>query len=175
MTIKYKNTKIIGLAMCDSIQVLASSDLVTKLINFRKTLTKYFNVREGVSSNLIVVTNSDKGAERLNELLVSNCFVKGIEREFKVKVESFCNGKELQVEFNPLECIFESDSTRLTLNEFLYVTKDVKTLEEYLTENNLNEESDIKLGSNSVQALIKFCMVLSKYKDRFFVEMCKPS
>ena len=155
--------------MTDSVKVLANPSVSDGLIKFRKLLTKYFNVKDGDELGLIIVTNSEANAKKLNEVISDNNLVKSIEKEFKVKVETNCIGKELNVKFNPDGYVFNSDNVKLTLNEFLYVTKDLKKLNSFLTEYNLDETSEISLGCSSLQALIKFCSALKMYKNKFFV------
>ena len=175
MSVKYRNIKILGCSMNDSIKVLANSSLANEIISFRKLLVRYFNVREGNSSNLIIITKSKENAERLNKVISNNTFIEHLEKEFKVKINSFCNDKELNVEFKPNDYIFRTNNVKLTLNEFLYVSKNNDTLNDFLNKYNLNENSKIQLGSFSVQAITKFCNVLSRYKNMIFVEMKKPS
>lgn len=162
--------------MNDSIKVFASSSLANEIINFRKLLTSNsFNVREGNSSDLIIVTKSKESAERLNKIISNNPFIKQLEREFKVDINSFVNDKEFHIGFKPNGYIFRTNNVKLTLNEFLYVSKDLNTLNDFLNKYDIKESSEIQLGSPSLQALTKFCITLNKYKNMMFIEMKKPS
>lgn len=171
----FKNTRIVGCTRNDSVKVFASASLEDEIIKYRKLMTQYFNTRLGSHSSLLVMDcNSVEGANELSSILQKEDFVKSIERELRVKFNSYVDGKSVCVEFTPNKDIFISDKVSLSIGEFFYISKDRKTLNKFISKHNLKIEDDIKIGNDSIQAIIKLCQILRKYKDRLFIEMSEP-
>jgi hypothetical protein len=172
---KYKNTIVKGCARSDSIKVFAATSLKDELLWYRKLITKNFNVRQGTHNSLLIMDcNSNQGAMQLNKALHSLEYVKHLERSFRLTFKSFVEGKSVCSEFTPSTPIFTYKDLKLSLSEFLYVSKDSKTLEKFISDNNLKLEDNITFGSDSNIALINLSCSFKEYKDRLFVEMIKP-
>lgn len=97
-----------------------------------------------------------------------------MKREHRVNFNSYVDGKSVCVEFTPSKDIFVSDKVSLSIGEFFYISKDRKTLNKFISKHDLKIEDDIKIGNDSIQAIIKLCQILRKYKDRLFIEMSEP-
>lgn len=173
---KYKNTIVKGCARSDSLKVFASSSLLDKLLEFRKIIVKHFNVRQGTHDSLLIMEcSSNQGASELKKALDSLKYVKHLERSFRLTFKAFVEGKSVYSEFTPSTPIFTYKDLKLSLSEFLYVSKDKKTLNTFISNNNLKLEDDISFGCASSTALTNLSYMFRKYKDRLFVEMVKPN
>lgn len=148
----------------------SSEDLADKLMNLRKILLRRFNASQGSTDSILKIKcNSKVGVTQLQKLLEDSRVFKRVQREYRVTPKFTENGLFLQLEFEPNSPILKWDNSKLSLSQFLKVSKNKETLQDFITKNNL-ENKTISLGSPSVQSILDICTFLSRFKNRLFVD-----
>lgn len=176
-TYSYKGQVITASSKEEAIQKIIADapSIKDELVKFRKTITKNYNVRIGEHDSLLVIEcNNHKGALKLKELLDSWNYVKHLERSLNLTFQSTVENNSVCAEFIPNKPVFVYNNLKLSLSEFLYVTKDSRILDKFIARNNLKDVNSVLLGSNSCTAIGNLSYALRRYKDRLYVEMINP-
>ena len=147
--------------------------VLKELKEVRAEITKYVSVKAGShDSQLCFKLSSNKEAFRFKYNLDHSDFIKHLEKEYRVKEVSIVDSNYCYLRFQPEVAFFSSKGIKLTLGEFLYITKNDKLTKSFIETHNIVEGSYF-VGCNSVGALLRVAIWLKPYKSKFWIEMRK--